>query len=129
MKTTPRLALLFLAGGITVASAQSYTFTTLAGDPGYRSTDGPGSAARFQSPGSVAVDGSGNVFVADSGNYTIRKISADGVVMTLAGLAGGRGSADGMGSAARFNYPVGVAVDGNGNVFVADYHAIRIISP
>ena len=128
MKTVRFLALVFLAAGITAAAAQTYTFTTLAGDAGYRSTDGPGSAARFQSPGSVAVDGSGNVFVADSGNSTIRKISADGVVTTLAGVAGMSGLVDGTGSSARFGWPRGVAVDGSGNVFVADAHTIRKIT-
>jgi sugar lactone lactonase YvrE len=95
--------------------------TTLAGQAGtYGSADGTGSAARFYSPGGVAVDGLGNVYVADSGNYTIRKIDAWGVVTTLAGLAGTYGSADGTGSAARFHPPEDVAVDGAGNVYVAD---------
>ena len=95
--------------------------STLAGLAGsYGSADGAGSAARFSSPYGVAVDGGGNVFVADTGNCTIRKITSDGVVSTLAGLAGSYGSADGAGSAARFYYPYGVAVDDRGNVYVAD---------
>jgi hypothetical protein len=68
------------------------------------------------------VDSAGNVFVADPGNCTIRKVTAAGVVTTLAGSAGAYGSADGTGSAARFSYPFGVAVDSAGNVFVADQH-------
>ena len=79
-----------------------------------------GSAARFDSPSGVAVDSAGNVYVADTGNHTIRKVTPAGVVTTLAGLAGSSGSADGTGSAARFNYPSGVAVDSAGNVYVAD---------
>jgi len=69
--------------------------------------------------------------VADWGNHTVRKITPAGVVSTFAGLAGQRGSADGNGSAARFNTPSGVAVDGSGNVFVADQlnHTVRRIDP
>lgn len=94
------------------------TFAGAAGLPG--SADGAGGAARFNGPTGVAVDGSGNVYVADAGNSTIRKITADGGVTTFAGLAGVAGSADGTGSAARFNAPQGVAADGVGNVYVAD---------
>ena len=71
-------------------------------------------------PDGVAVDSAGNVYVADTRNYTIRKVTPAGVVTTLAGLAGSSGSADGTGSAARFYYPAGVAVDSTGNVYVAD---------
>jgi hypothetical protein len=79
----------------------------------------------------VAVDSAGNVFVADWDNSTIRKVTPAGVVTTLAGSAGSYGSADGTGSAARFYYPEGVAVDTNGNVFVADRdnHTIRKVDP
>ena len=95
--------------------------TTLAGSAGATgSDDGTGSAARFNYPYSVAVDASGNVYVADTDNSTIRKITPAGVVTTLAGSAGATGSDDGTGSAARFNWPDGVAVDASGNVHVAD---------
>ena len=103
--------------------------TTLAGLGGtYGSTDGMGSAARFYRPFGVATDSSGNVYVADSGNDTIRKITPAGAVTTLAGLARSWGSADGTGSAARFNYPIAVATDSSGYVYVADTdnHTIRI---
>jgi streptogramin lyase len=106
--------------------------TTLAGTAGsLGSADGTGAAARFSGPSGVAVDGAGNVFVADSGNHTIRKIAPSGVVTTLAGTARSEGSADGTGTAARFAYPNGVAVDGAGNLFVADgnNHSIRKITP
>src|SRR5262249_27505014 len=106
--------------------------TTLAGTAGMRgSADGTGAAARFNSPAAVAVDGAGNVYVADQANFTIRKITSVGVVTTLAGAAGMQGTADGTGSAARFHVPVGVAVDGVGNVFVADYggDSIRKVTP
>ncbi|MEI6715964.1 MAG: SUMF1/EgtB/PvdO family nonheme iron enzyme, partial [Verrucomicrobiota bacterium] len=95
--------------------------TTLAGSAGLSgSTDGTASAARFNNPLGVAVDSSGNIFVADNGNHTIRKITSAGVVSTLAGSAGLSGSRDDTGSAARFNRPFGVAVDVSGNVFVTD---------
>ena len=105
--------------------------TTLAGTAGSSgSSDGTGSAARFQYPNGVAVDSSGNVYVADTLNHSIRKITAGGVVTTLAGAAFFYGNADGAGSVARFSYPNGVAVDSSGNVYVADTlnHTIRKIT-
>jgi sugar lactone lactonase YvrE len=113
---------------ITPAGAVS-TFAGAAGTTG--STDGTGAAARFSSPEGVATDSDGNVYVADTGNSTIRKITSTGVVTTLAGIAGMTGSTDGVGAAARFNSPVGVAVDGAGNVYVADSgnDLIRKITP
>jgi sugar lactone lactonase YvrE len=94
------------------------------------STDGTGSAARFNDPSDVAADSTGNVYVADTNNHTIRKITSAGVVTTLAGLAGSSGSTDGTGSAARFNLPAGLTVDGSGNIYVADTynHTIRKIT-
>src|SRR5260221_157661 len=81
-----------------------YAFTTLAGSSGPLpgSTDGTGRTARFNGPSGVAVDSAGNVYVADSGNSTVRKVTSAGVVTTLAGLAGNSGSTDGMGRTARF---------------------------
>jgi sugar lactone lactonase YvrE len=95
-------------------------FTTLAGKASIGSADGPGEAARFSSPFDVAVDAAGNLYVADTNNHTIRKITPAGVVTTLAGLAGVSGSTDGAGSAARFYHPEGITVDLFGNVYVAD---------
>jgi sugar lactone lactonase YvrE len=104
--------------------------TTLAGSTSAGSGDGTGSAAGFNSPSGVAVDASGNVFVADSGNNKIRKITPAGIVTTLAG-SGAYGSADGVGRSASFYGPVGVAVDASGNVYVADQtnNEIRKITP
>jgi hypothetical protein len=110
--------------------AQTYTWTTLAGSSGYGEADGFASSARFFNPTGVAVDASNNVYVADFGNNTIRKITPSVIVSTLAGLAGVSGTNDGTGSAARFNQPSGLAVDKSNNVFVADStnHTIRKIS-
>lgn len=113
---------------ITAAGAVS----TLAGTPGvFGGADGTGAGARFQAPTCVAVGPDGTVYVADTGNSTIRTITPAGEVDTLAGKAGALGSADGTGSAARFSGPIGVAVDGDGNVFVADSNnaTIRKIAP
>ncbi len=106
--------------------------TTVAGKAGIAgSADGIGSAARFYSPTCVAVDAAGNVYVSDAGNQTIRKITPAGMVTTMAGLAGVAGSADGVGSSARFRGPEGIGVDLAGNIFVADLQnqTIRKISP
>lgn len=106
--------------------------TTVAGSAGaWGTADGTGAAARFYSPIGLAFDPAGNLLVGDSSNHTIRKMSPAGEVTTLAGLAGTSGSADGTGSAARFFYPYGVAVDSAGDVWVADSSngAVRKVSP
>jgi len=96
--------------------------------------NGTGVAARFDFPYGVAVDGAGNVYVADTGNQRIRKINALRQVTTLAGPPANFGGttaefANGTGVNARFRFPSGVAVDGAGNVYVADTnnHSIRKI--
>ncbi len=104
--------------------------STLAGSRTPGSADGAGAAASFNSPLGLAVDAAGNVYVADTGNNMIRKVTRTGVVTTLAG-ATTPGSADGAGAVASFFNPYGVAVDSAGNVFVADTrnNSIRKISP
>lgn len=108
------------------------TTTTLAGKAAaFGTNDGTRTDARFNGPMGIAADSSGNVYVADSGNRTIRKVTPDGVVTTLAGTAGVRGSRDGTGPAALFANPTGVAVDGSGNVYVVDFESatLRKITP
>ena len=130
------------AGSLYVADTDNHTIrkivastgavTTLAGQAGSSgSADGTGSAARFNAPSGVAVDSAGNVYVADTLNHTLRKVTSQGVVSTLAGSAGTGGSADGIGSAARFQGPQGLTIDANDILYVADTnnHTIRKAVP
>ena len=123
----------YLSAPSVLAADAAYTFTTLAGVAGtvISSADGTGSTAQFSGPRGVAVDSAGNVYVADSSNHTIRKITPSGMVTTLAGKAGSSGYKDGTGTAALFNEPFGVVADSAGNVFVTDTNsnAIRKITP
>jgi sugar lactone lactonase YvrE len=104
--------------------------TTLAGTGVMGSVNGPGISASFSNMMGIAVDEKRNVYVADSRNNLIRKISADGMVTTVAGN-GIAGSRDGKGDSASFFYPEGIAVDRKGNLYVADTHngLIRKIDP
>lgn len=123
------------AGGVVPPAPLVSSISLFAGNvAGPSNVDGVGAAAGFNNPNGVAVDGSGNVFVADSENSTIRKIvTASGVstVSTFAGTPGVAGSANGPGATAKFNEPSAVAVDTEGNVYVADSgnNAIRKINP
>ncbi|PWU19573.1 MAG: hypothetical protein C5B50_06315 [Verrucomicrobia bacterium] len=114
------IALLAALSFAPIASAQPLTISTLAGSADQGSTDGSGAAARFNNPWGVCADGSGNLYVADTDNHVIRKITSGGTVATLAGLAGVSGTNDGTGSAARFLQPQGITVDALGNLYVAD---------
>jgi NHL repeat len=102
--------------------------TTLAGYGSYSvsgTSDGTGSTARFYAPFGVTIQGV-NLYVTDTGNHTIRKVTPGGVTTTLAGTAGTYGSADATGTSALFNTPTGIVSDGT-NLYVADSrnHTIR----
>jgi len=119
-------------GGGETGVGPAPSLALFAGDMGGAgNVDGTGSAARFNSPFGVAADSAGNVYVADTFNHTIRRITPTGAVSTLAGTAGVTGSADATGATARFSSPFGIATDGAGNVYVADTnnHTIRKITP
>ncbi len=95
------------------------------------SADGTGALAGFYLPNGIAADSFGTLYVADTGNDTLRKIAPGAIVTTLAGTAGTVGHADGTGAVASFNGPSGVAVDTSGNVYVADTvnSTIRKVTP
>lgn len=126
-------------GNLYVADSDSHTVrkvtsegntTTLAGVAGESgSVDGPRGTAKFAFPHDAVADRAGNVYVADRGNHTIRKIDCSGTTSTVAGFAGESGFRDGT-NTARFNKPSGLAIDGSGNLIVADSanHVIRKIS-
>jgi sugar lactone lactonase YvrE len=128
-------AIILFALSLNTATAQSTysnpgAVSTLAGGTKSGSTNGTGTAALFDNPTGVASDAAGNIYVADTFNQTIRKITPAGVVSTLAGSPTLEGSTDATGSAARFFFPAGVAVDAAGNVYVADgKHTVRKITP
>lgn len=109
--------------------SEGYIFSTLAGPHAYNSKainnkkgciDGARSTARFNSPRGICVDSDDNIYVADSGNHVIRKITPYGLALTIAGLSGTTGNTDGVGSAARFNNPLNLCCDFEGNIFVSD---------
>jgi len=109
----------------------TYQKTLLAGASGLPgSADGPGANARFNTPGGLALDASGNLLVADTGNHTLRRIATDGTVTTLAGSPGQPGSTDGASALARFNGPFGLAVAATGAIYISDTqnHTIRLLA-
>lgn len=109
--------------------APTAALSVFAGDPTADGTmDGTGTAARFNNPHGLAIDSSGNVYVADRGNYVIRKITPDGVVTTLAGGAGQSRLTNGAAANARFVNPVALTVGSGGTVYVADDVNIRSIT-
>lgn len=113
----------------TLINAQTVTVSTISGSlPGY--FDNSCTYSLFYEPSGLAVDASGNIFVADKSNTCIRKISSTCVVTTFAGSSGSIGTADGIGTAARFGYLLGMTMDATGNLYVTDgFNRIRKITP
>ena len=120
-----------LLAGAMVASAQPLAINTMAGHAAPGSEDCFGSNGHFRQPVAVAADAAGNIYVADMGNGTIRKVGTNGFVTTFAGFAGNFGSANGTGTNAQFYGPQGITADGAGNLYIADTAnvTIRKISP
>jgi hypothetical protein len=113
-----------------VAAPTIPTITTIAGNGISGYADGSGNTARFNGPSAIAVHSNGNIYVADTNNNRIRKITNTGIVSTIAG-SGAKSFGDGTGIAASFNSPTGIAVDANENIYVADSgnNRIRKITP
>ena len=123
----PRGAIYVADGGeanrIRIVQPDGAVSTLAGGKEGF--VDGLGAAAAFNTPSAIALDHLGNLYVADTGNHAIRRIAPDGAVTTLAGN-GSPGYVNGIGRAAQFNGPVGIAVDDAGIVYVADTYNDRI---
>ena len=118
---------LLIAGGrIKRLSADLGSIVTVAGAASFGAVDGAAADARFSQPMGLAHDGAGNVYIADTGNHTIRRMAADGTVSTIAGSAGNSGTADGTGAAARFSSPRGIFMAPDGDLYVADTNNDRI---
>jgi uncharacterized protein (TIGR03437 family) len=104
------------------------TMTTLAGNgtAGNSGDGGPASAAQLSSPSGLAVDSAGNVYIADTGNYAVRRISVDGMITTVAGTRQRENDDGGPATSAALAYPVSVALDADGDLFIADAGDERI---
>jgi sugar lactone lactonase YvrE len=101
----------------------AYTITTVVGTgtAGFAGDSGAATSAELDLPGGIAIDGSGNLYIADQVNHRVRKVDASGTITTIAGNGTGGYSGDnGAATSAELNYPCGVAVDSSGDVYIAD---------
>ena len=95
--------------------------------PGFSGDGGPAVAAQLRSAFEVAVDRQGNVYIADYYNYRVRRVTPTGTITTFAGTASGGFSGDGgPATSARLNGPIAIAVDGQGNLYIADFNNARV---
>lgn len=117
---------LLLLASVSVLQAETYTVTTFSGHASVGSADGPGAEARFFGCAGVVVDASGNAYVADMSNHVIRRITPAGLVSTLAGSPGIGGRVNGSGAGARFNQPIGIAMDASGDLYVTEFGSFAI---
>ena len=121
-----------VAGGVYGVTG-SNTITTIAGtgSAGFSGDNGPATAAQLWSPHGIAVDGQGNVYISDFESQRVRKVDTAGTITTFAGGGSGGLGDGGPATAARLNYPWGLAVDGQGNVYIADWanHRVRKVNP
>jgi len=115
----------------------SGTITTVAGSGttlglgGFSGDGGPATSAQLNSPTGVAFDSAGNMYIADFGNYRIRKVNTSGIISTIAGIGFASGSDTGDGgpaTSATLTGPIDLAVDGNGNVYISDNEHVRIVN-
>jgi sugar lactone lactonase YvrE len=118
---------LLAQGVLTVTPGPSVATVVGTGMPGYTGDDGPATSATLASPSAVAYDGAGDLFIADAANHVVREITAAGVISTIAGNGlEGYGGDNGPATSATLDTPTGVAVNSNGNVYIADSHNHRI---
>jgi len=122
-----RLALVLTFCPVLFAQAGGYLIFTVAGTttPGFSGDNGPATSARLYAPHGVAVDADGNLYVADTDNSRVRKVS-NGLITTVAGSGAGFGGDNGPATTAQLNDPAGVAVDSSGNLYIADTENSRI---
>lgn len=128
MKAHPILSILLLSGTALFGADAIAPVSGATGEADHQ--DGTGSGARFNDPMGLARDSQGNLYICDARNHVIRKVAPGGVATTLAGLPGESGAVNGVGAAARFNFPSDIAVAPGGVLYVADTgnHCIRMIA-
>jgi DNA-binding beta-propeller fold protein YncE len=127
--TYPRSALAPANMGMVGTNDSAFNIVAFAGTGtagSYAGTSGNPQTAQFNVPEGIAFDSNGNMFVADRNNHVIRKISTSGVVTVFAGTVGVAGNTNGAGIAAKFDYPIRLAIDGANNIYVADRNNARI---